>query len=110
MLTASACWVPRARHPGGPGVNPASVHIQMGTFGKALGVAGAFVGAVASWWSTWSIFPATMSTAPICPAQACAVRQSIELVRVADEARAHLARLVARFRQGAGARLAAWGK
>lgn len=25
-------------------MNPASVHIQMGTFGKALGVAGAFVG------------------------------------------------------------------
>ena len=36
-------------------------------------------------------------------AQACAVSKSIALVRCADESRAHLARLITRFRQGTAA-------
>lgn len=86
------------------GVAPASVHIQMGTFGKALGVAGAFVGGsreLVEYLVNFARHYVYSTHMP--PAQACAVRQSIELVRVADEARAHLARLVARFRQGAQA-------
>ena len=84
------------------GVAPASVHIQMGTFGKALGVAGAFVGGSRELVEYLVNFarPYVYST-HMPAAQACAVSKSIELVRAADEARAHLAELVARFRQGA---------
>ncbi|MFM4941774.1 8-amino-7-oxononanoate synthase [Aeromonas bivalvium] len=84
------------------GVAPASVHIQMGTFGKALGVAGAFVGGSRELVEYLVNFarPYVYST-HMPPAQACAVSKSIELVRAADEARAHLAELVTRFRQGA---------
>ncbi|WP_429081891.1 8-amino-7-oxononanoate synthase [Aeromonas bivalvium] len=84
------------------GVAPASVHIQMGTFGKALGVAGAFVGGSRELVEYLANFarPYVYST-HMPAAQACAVSKSIELVRAADEARAHLAELVARFRQGA---------
>ena len=86
------------------GVAPASVHIQMGTFGKALGVAGAFVGGSRELVEYLVNFarPYVYST-HMPAAQACAVSKSIELVRAADEARAHLAELVARFRQGAQA-------
>ncbi|WP_421206342.1 8-amino-7-oxononanoate synthase [Aeromonas enteropelogenes] len=84
------------------GVNPAGVHIQMGTFGKALGVAGAFVGGSRELVAYLVNFARHYVYSTHMPAaQACAVRQSIELVRVADESRAQLARLIARFRQGA---------
>ena len=94
----------RARHPGGPGVAPASVHIQMGTFGKALGVAGAFVGGSRELVAYLVNFARHYVYSTHMPAaQACAVRQSIELVRAADEARAQLGLLITRFRQGAQA-------
>lgn len=85
------------------GVDPAGVHIQMGTFGKALGVAGAFVGGSRELVDYLVNFarPYVYST-HMPAAQACAVQRSIELVRAADESRAHLRRLIARFRQGAG--------
>ena len=85
------------------GVSPACVHIQMGTFGKALGVAGAFVGGSRELVEYLVNFarPYVYST-HMPAAQACAVAKSIALVRGADEARAHLQQLIRRFRQGAG--------
>ena len=86
------------------GVAPASVHIHMGTFGKALGVAGAFVGGSRELVDYLVNFARHYVYSTHMPAaQACAVSKSIELVRAADEARAHLARLIARFRQRAEA-------
>lgn len=83
------------------GVDPASVHIQMGTFGKALGVAGAFVGGSRELVEYLVNFARHYVYSTHMPAaQACAVSKSIELVRAADEARAHLGQLIARFRQG----------
>lgn len=86
------------------GVAPASVHIQMGTFGKALGVAGAFVGGSRELVDYLVNFARHYVYSTHMPAaQACAVSKSIELVRTADEARVHLQQLIARFRQGAAA-------
>ncbi|WP_421311130.1 8-amino-7-oxononanoate synthase [Aeromonas sp. 603757] len=85
-------------------VDPASVHIQMGTFGKALGVAGAFVGGSRELVEYLVNFARHYVYSTHMPAaQACAVSKSIELVRAADEARSHLGKLIARFRQGAQA-------
>jgi 8-amino-7-oxononanoate synthase len=76
----------------------------MGTFGKALGVAGAFVGGSRELVDYLVNFARHYVYSTHMPAaQACAVSKSIELVRAADEARAHLARLIARFRQRAEA-------
>ncbi|MEH8127223.1 8-amino-7-oxononanoate synthase [Aeromonas veronii] len=84
------------------GVDPASIHIQMGTFGKALGVAGAFVGGSRELVEYLVNFARHYVYSTHMPAaQACAVSKSIELVRAADDARAHLGQLIARFRQGA---------
>ncbi|HGY0991776.1 TPA: 8-amino-7-oxononanoate synthase [Aeromonas salmonicida subsp. pectinolytica] len=86
------------------GVAPASVHIQMGTFGKALGVAGAFVGGSRELVDYLVNFARHYVYSTHMPAaQACAVSKSIALVRAADESRAHLGQLIARFRQGAQA-------
>ena len=86
------------------GVPPASVHIQMGTFGKALGVAGAFVGGSRELVEYLVNFARHYVYSTHMPAaQACAVSKSIELVRAADESRAHLGQQIARFRQGAKA-------
>ncbi|MGN5188470.1 8-amino-7-oxononanoate synthase [Aeromonas veronii] len=86
------------------GVPPASVHIQMGTFGKALGVAGAFVGGSRELVEYLVNFARHYVYSTHMPAaQACAVSKSIQLVRTADESRAHLGQLIARFRQGAQA-------
>ncbi|WP_309265381.1 8-amino-7-oxononanoate synthase [Aeromonas salmonicida] len=85
-------------------VAPASVHIQMGTFGKALGVAGAFVGGSRELVDYLVNFARHYVYSTHMPAaQACAVSKSIELVRAADESRDHLARLITRFRQGTAA-------
>lgn len=86
------------------GVDPASVHIQMGTFGKALGVAGAFVGGSRELVDYLVNFARHYVYSTHMPAaQACAVSKSIELVRGADDARVRLLQLIARFRQGAEA-------
>ena len=93
------------------GVSPTSVHIQMGTFGKALGVAGAFVGGSRELVEYLVNFARHYVYSTHMPAaQACAVTKSIELVRVADESRAHLARLIARFRQGRRGWVGSWGR
>lgn len=85
-------------------VAPASVHIQMGTFGKALGIAGAFVGGSRELVDYLVNFARHYVYSTHMPAaQACAVSKSIKLVRAADESRAHLARLITRFRQGTAA-------
>ncbi|WP_421201820.1 8-amino-7-oxononanoate synthase [Aeromonas enteropelogenes] len=84
------------------GVDSAGVHIQMGTFGKALGVAGAFVGGSRELVEYLVNFARHYVYSTHMPAaQACAITKSIELVRGADEPRARLVRLIARFRQGA---------
>ena len=76
----------------------------MGTFGKALGVAGAFVGGSRELVEYLVNFARHYIYSTHMPAaQACAVSKSIELVRAADESRAHLGQLIARFRQGAKA-------
>ncbi|MEV3844240.1 8-amino-7-oxononanoate synthase [Aeromonas veronii] len=86
------------------GVPPASVHIQMGTFGKALGVAGAFVGGSRELVEYLVNFARHYVYSTHMPAaQACAVSKSIQLVRAADEVRSHLGKLIASFRQGAKA-------
>ncbi|CAM4053746.1 8-amino-7-oxononanoate synthase [Aeromonas bestiarum] len=86
------------------GVDPACVHIQMGTFGKALGVAGAFVGGSRELVDYLVNFARHYVYSTHMPAaQACAVSKSIELVRGADGARVRLQQLIARFRQGAAA-------
>ncbi|KFN17996.1 8-amino-7-oxononanoate synthase [Aeromonas bestiarum] len=86
------------------GVDPASVQIQMGTFGKALGVAGAFVGGSHELVDYLVNFARHYVYSTHMPAaQACAVSKSIELVRGADDARTHLSQLITRFRQGAEA-------
>ncbi|EKP0277371.1 8-amino-7-oxononanoate synthase [Aeromonas sp. MR19] len=86
------------------GVDPACVHIQMGTFGKALGVAGAFVGGSRELVDYLVNFARHYVYSTHMPAaQACAVSKSIELVRGADDARVRLQQLIARFRQGAAA-------
>ena len=86
------------------GVAPASVHIHMGTFGKALGVAGAFVGGSRELVDYLVNFARHYVYSTHMPAaQACAVSKSIQLVRAADESRAQLGQLIARFRQGAQA-------
>lgn len=86
------------------GVSPDRVHIQMGTFGKALGVAGAFVGGSRELVEYLVNFARHYVYSTHMPAaQACAISKSIERVRGADEARAHLGQLIARFRQGAEA-------
>ena len=85
------------------GVDPAGVHIQMGTFGKALGVAGAFVGGSRELVDYLVNFARHYVYSTHMPAaQACAVSESIRRVRGAYEGRTHLSRLIARFRQGAG--------
>jgi 8-amino-7-oxononanoate synthase len=86
------------------GIDPACVHIQMGTFGKALGVAGAFVGGSRELVDYLVNFARHYVYSTHMPAaQACAVSKSIELVRGADGARVRLQQLIARFRQGAAA-------
>lgn len=86
------------------GVEPANVHIQMGTFGKALGVAGAFVGGSRELVDYLVNFARHYVYSTHMPAaQACAVSKSIELVRAADESRTHLGQLIAHFQQGAKA-------
>ncbi|MGY3858319.1 8-amino-7-oxononanoate synthase [Aeromonas intestinalis] len=84
------------------GVSPDSVHIQMGTFGKAIGVAGAFVGGSRALVDYLVNFARHYVYSTHMPAaQALAVSESIALVRGADERRGHLNQLIARFRQGA---------
>jgi 8-amino-7-oxononanoate synthase len=83
------------------GVAARRVQIQMGTFGKALGVAGAFVGGSRELVDYLVNFarPYVYST-HMPAAQAHAVLRAVELVRAGSESRERLRQLIGRFREG----------
>lgn len=78
------------------------VPLLMATFGKALGVSGAFVAGRAELVETLQqrARPYIYSTA-MPPAQAAAARAALALLQEEPERRAHLAALIRRFRAGA---------
>jgi 8-amino-7-oxononanoate synthase len=80
---------------------PQSDRIVMATFGKAIGTSGAVIAGPA--WLIDHLVQAARgfvySTA-MPPALAYATREALRLAQTADQARAHLAELVARFRAG----------
>jgi 8-amino-7-oxononanoate synthase len=74
----------------------------MGTLGKAAGVAGAFVAAHPAVVDTLIQAARSYVYTTAAPAMlACAVLAALEVIRQGEARRAHLARLVERFRQGA---------
>lgn len=77
------------------------IHIRMATFGKALGVAGAFVGGSRQLIDYLINFARDyVYSTHLPPAQAYAVSAAIAWVRQADEERAHLQSLIRQFRNG----------
>lgn len=90
---------------------PASPRVVlMGTFGKAAGVAGAFVAGHATV-IEWLINTARtyIFTTAAAPALSCALLKSLELIAAGDARRAHLFRLIERFRTGIEAEATARG-
>ncbi|HET7673945.1 MAG TPA: 8-amino-7-oxononanoate synthase, partial [Gammaproteobacteria bacterium] len=79
-----------------------AVPVLVGTLGKAFGTFGAFVAGSETLIETLVQHARTYiyTTAPP-PALAVATLKALELVRTADDRRAHLARLIERFRTGA---------
>jgi len=77
------------------------VPVLMGTFGKAFGTTGAFVAGSNELieYLIQMARPYTYTTA-IPPAMAAATRKSLEIVKVADQQRAHLSGLIFYFRKG----------
>ena len=83
------------------GVASDSVHIRMATFGKALGVAGAFVGGSRQLTDYLLNFSRDyVYSTHMPPAQAYAISAAIAWVKQADEERAHLQSLIRQFRDG----------
>ncbi len=84
------------------GLAQTDVPILMATLGKALGCAGAFVAGPAALIDGLTQFARTWvySTA-LPPALAATARAAVALARRSDDRRAHLAVLIARFRNGA---------
>ena len=84
---------------------PASPRIvYMGTFGKAAGVAGAFVAGdtrVIEWLMQKA--RSYIFTTAASPALSCALLKSLELIAAGDDRRQKLAALIARLRIGVGA-------
>jgi 8-amino-7-oxononanoate synthase len=84
---------------------PASPRIvTIGTFGKAAGLAGAFVGGdfnVIEWLLQRARTYVFTTAAP--PALAEALLESVDLIAAAGERRSHVLALIARLRQGVGA-------
>lgn len=83
------------------GLEAGSVNIFMGTFGKALGVSGAFVGgsrALVEY--LHNLGRSYIYSTHLPPPQAAAVLAAVRLVRQADNKRAHLRELVSQFRAG----------
>ncbi|WP_116472752.1 8-amino-7-oxononanoate synthase [Zobellella maritima] len=83
------------------GLEASQVQIMMGTFGKALGVSGAFVGgsrALIDYLQNYGRSYVYSTHLP--PPQAAAILAAVRLARHADDKRAHLAELVECFRQG----------
>lgn len=86
------------------GMAPGRVHIHMGTFGKALGVAGAFVAGSRELVAYLANFARTyVYSTHMPPAQAHAITAAIALARDGEGRRERLARLIERFRSGAQA-------
>lgn len=82
-------------------VSPDGVHIRMATFGKALGVAGAFVGGSKQLIDYLVNFARDyVYSTHLPPAQACAIQAAIHWVKQADVERAHLQSLIHLFRTG----------
>ena len=84
------------------GLVQTDVPVLMATLGKALGCAGAFVAGPAALIDGLTQFARTWvySTA-LPPALAATARAAVALARRSDDRRAHLAVLIARFRNGA---------
>ncbi|MGR7920618.1 8-amino-7-oxononanoate synthase [Zobellella denitrificans] len=83
------------------GVAPEQVQIFMGTFGKALGVGGAFVGGSRELVDYLLNFGrGYVYSTHLPPPQAAAVLAAVRLVRGADDRRMHLNQLVQQFRAG----------
>lgn len=83
------------------GVAPEQVQIFMGTFGKALGVGGAFVGGSRELVDyLLNVGRGYVYSTHLPPPQAAAVLAAVRLARRADDRRAHLRALVAQFRAG----------
>ncbi|MBL1376445.1 8-amino-7-oxononanoate synthase [Zobellella iuensis] len=83
------------------GVAPEQVQIFMGTFGKALGVSGAFVGGSRALVDYLLNFGrGYVYSTHLPPPQAAAVLAAVRLARRADDRRAQLNQLVRQFRAG----------
>jgi 8-amino-7-oxononanoate synthase len=86
------------------GLGAAEVPLLMGTLGKALGCAGAFVAGSAVLVETLIQHARTwIYTTAMSPALACAARVALGIAREEAWRREHLSRLVARLREGAAA-------
>ena len=84
------------------GISPSRVQITMGTFGKALGVGGAFIGgsrALIDYLHNHARSYVYSTHLP--PPQAAAVLAAVRLVRQADDKREQLQTNIAQFRAGA---------
>jgi 8-amino-7-oxononanoate synthase len=83
------------------GVAPDRVHIRMATFGKALGVAGAFVGGSRQFTDYLVNFARDyVYSTHMPPAQAHAISAAVAWVKQADAERAHLQTLIQQFKAG----------
>ena len=83
------------------GVAPDRVHIRMATFGKALGVAGAFVGGSRQLTDYLVNFARDyVYSTHMPPAQAHAISAAVAWVKQADAERAHLQALIRQFKVG----------
>ncbi len=83
------------------GVAPDRVHIRMATFGKALGVAGAFVGGSRQFTDYLVNFARDyVYSTHMPPAQAPAISAAVAWVKQADAERAHLQALIQQFKAG----------
>jgi len=83
------------------GLDAEEVPVLVGTLGKAFGTFGAFVAGSEALIEGLIQFARTyVYTTAMPPALAAATLTSVELVRAADEARAHLRQLVGQFRKG----------
>lgn len=83
------------------GVAPEQVQIFMGTFGKALGVSGAFVGGGRELVDYLLNFGrGYVYSTHLPPPQAAAILAAVRLARRADDRREHLNQLVRQFRAG----------
>lgn len=83
------------------GVIPDRVHIRMATFGKALGVSGAFVGGSRQLTDYLVNFARDyVYSTHMPPAQAHAINAAVAWVKQADAERAHLQALIQQFKAG----------